>query len=179
MPLRHFFGPLPKQERVQHEVGGQAATFSWVRNCGCQRRNTSSNWSFNTWCGSAAIGVRLLASIASVASSPKAAVPQRDIALIGGQGWLSVPMAFSDGDGSFNVTNIANLPAPADVERSAFKGVADLHVLPLLLASHGDVLREVREETSKVRFAESAAALQRYDDLVNHATPKDTGSNGT
>jgi|SRR5580693_133994 hypothetical protein len=27
---------------------GQAATFSWARNCGCQRRNTSSNSSFNT-----------------------------------------------------------------------------------------------------------------------------------
>jgi len=35
-------------------------------------------------------------------------VPKSDIALVAGQGWLSVPMAFSNGDGSFNVTNIAN-----------------------------------------------------------------------
>ena len=43
------------------------------------------------------------------------------------------------------------------VERSAFKGVADLRVLPLLLASHRDELREVRDETPDVGLGLAAA----------------------
>jgi hypothetical protein len=33
-----------------------------------------------------------------------------DIVLIGGPGWTTVPSAFSNGDGSFNVTNLVSLP---------------------------------------------------------------------
>jgi len=37
-----------------------------------------------------------------------------DIALAGGQGWASIPVAFSNGDGTFNVTNVATgLAGPA------------------------------------------------------------------
>lgn len=49
-----------------------------------------------------------------------------DIALIGGAGWWTVPVAFSNGDGSFRVTNqaAANLPSWATLDRvSALGGV--------------------------------------------------------
>jgi len=36
---------------------------------------------------------------------------------------------------------------------------ADLHVVPLLLASHRDELREVRDETTEVGFADQAEAF--------------------
>jgi FG-GAP-like repeat/FG-GAP repeat len=33
-----------------------------------------------------------------------------DLIVMGGEGWYTVPVAFSNGDGTFNVTNIANSP---------------------------------------------------------------------
>ena len=35
-----------------------------------------------------------------------------DFAIIGGDGWSTIPVAFSNGDGSFNVTNVANSNIP-------------------------------------------------------------------
>ncbi len=47
-----------------------------------------------------------------------------DIALVGGSGWYTVPVGFSRGDGSFDVTNVAVRDLPGWAQGSGVKAVA-------------------------------------------------------